>query len=428
MVGEATLASTLQALLGPDGVQEGAEAARYLVDGLAPQVVALPRTVEHVAQVLGLAHREGLAVVPWGGGTLMHIGNAPRRYDITLSLARLNHILEHEPADLTATVEAGCTLAAIQRRLAAGGQWLPLDPPRAEVATIGGILATSASGPCRQAYGSARDLVIGLQIATADGRLTRAGGKVVKNVAGYDLCKLHVGSLGTLGIIVEATFKVAPLPKAEASAVVQFHDATAACRHAAQLQRLGLALRALELLNSPAAEAAGIEASSPWLLAIWFAGSQRGVQRSLRHAMTLYPTPIFADIEHNEALSERLRDLTSPTSGLLCKASVLPSLLPDLLSSIGATAGPPRILARPSIGLVYVAWPPPVDIEGLLPDIRAAVANLGGSLLVTGCPPNLKAIIDVFGDPRSDFDLMRRIKAQFDAEGTLNPGRYLGKL
>jgi len=251
VVKQTVLHSELESILGAERVFAHEEAASYAVDGIVPQAVALPGTVEEVAEVMRLAHREGAAVIPWGGGTGMGLGNLPRRYDIALSLTRLNAVVEHEPADLTATVLAGRTLADLQDHLSSVGQFLPLDPPSPAEATIGGILAANAAGPARHAHGTARDLVLGLRFVQADGRVIKAGGKVVKNVAGYDMCRLLIGSLGTLGIIVEACFRLTPLPKAQLTLAVAVPSAQEAYRLAGQAA--GLSLRALELLNAAAA-------------------------------------------------------------------------------------------------------------------------------------------------------------------------------
>lgn len=433
MVKQAALASLLESALGADAVIAGEATAGYAVDGLAPQVVVRPGSIQQVAEVMRLAQEAGAAVIPWGGGTMMHLGNPPARYDIALVLSELGAIVEHEPADLTATVQAGCTLAGLQSHLAKAGQFLALDPPLEERASIGGILAANASGPSRHAYGAARDLVIGMKVVTADGRLTKAGGKVVKNVAGYDLCKLYIGSLGTLGIIVEATFKLWPLPKAQAMACLPFPDGEGACRYAAELQRRGLALRAVELLGASAAQRAGLETDAPYLLALWLAGTPAAVDRSLTEVQALARTmgTGLSCAEHNEERWAAIRCLVAADGlELLCKASLFPSKLPSLLAAIESRGEKPSLLARPTLGLAYLGWAEIADAVGVLAQWRHTVVSLGGTLVVEACPPELKQGIDVFGDAsqRSDFGLMQRMKEQFDPKSFLNPGRYLGRL
>jgi glycolate oxidase FAD binding subunit len=184
----------------------------YEVDGLRPAAVAQPGDADEVAAVLRLASTRGWAVVPRGGGTMIDLGNPPARLDLVLDLTGMNRLIEHRPRDLTVTVEAGMSVAALQEELAKHGQMLALDPPLAQRATVGGVLAANAWGPRRQRYGTARDLLIGSRAVLADGTRVRSGGKVVKNVAGYDLNKLFIGSTGTLAVLVEATFKLAPIP------------------------------------------------------------------------------------------------------------------------------------------------------------------------------------------------------------------------
>src|SRR5579859_2037639 len=183
------------------------------VCGVQPSLVVEPGTEQDVAKVLRLANAAGLAVIPRGGGSKLEWGNPPRRADVILSLARLNRVIEHAWADLTVNVEAGCTIANLQQALAKHGQQLALDTLWAERATVGGVLSTNDSGALRLRFGALRDLVIGVTVALADGTLASSGGRVVKNVAGYDLPKLVTGALGTLGVITRAFFRLHPLPR-----------------------------------------------------------------------------------------------------------------------------------------------------------------------------------------------------------------------
>jgi len=188
----------------------------FAVDEHTPPYVALPTTIDELARCVAAAHAADLAVIPAGNGSQLHVGRAPTRYDLALSTQKLTRVLAHEAADMTVTVEAGITLAQLNALLASAGQRLPLDPPHPELTTIGGLIATDACGPLRLAHGKVRDLLIGVTVVLADGTPTHGGGRVVKNVAGYDLMKLFTGSFGTLGIVVEATFKLRPLPEHEA--------------------------------------------------------------------------------------------------------------------------------------------------------------------------------------------------------------------
>ncbi len=422
MVKQASLSTDLESLLGADAVLPADRAPEFAVDGVIPGTVVAPATVEQVAQVLRFANGHGLAVIPWGRGTHMHIGNVPRRYDIALSLARLDRVVEHEPADLTVTCQAGITLTDLQRRLAAAGQLVPLSVRSGE-ATVGGVLAANASGPARHAYGAARDFTIGLRVVTADGRITRAGGRVVKNVAGYDLCKLYVGSLGTLGVIVEATFKVMPLPKAQRSMALGFDSAADACALAAEVERRGLSLRALELLNPAASAAAGLPRER-WGLLADLAGTPAAADRSAREIAELTR---HSAVPYAAQLPQGARPVLA-AGQLLCKASLLPSKLPALAGALEAVDPPPAVVAWPTVGIVYASWRQTPAPEALVSRSREAVSRLGGTLVVVICPSELKRDIDVFGDLPPSFELMRRLKDQLDPKGILSPGRFLGRL
>ena len=179
----------------------------FHVDGQSPDIAVAPTTIGELQSVLVEANNVGISVVPIGGGTHLGAGNAPASYDVALSLVGMSGIIAHEPADLTVTVEPGLPLANLQAALAEHGQFLPLDPPCEPAATIGGVLAANAFGPLRHAYGTSRDWLIGIRVVHADGSVSKSGGRVVKNVTGYDMHKLYVGSLGTLGVIAEATLK-----------------------------------------------------------------------------------------------------------------------------------------------------------------------------------------------------------------------------
>src|SRR5438552_13079707 len=194
------------------------------VDGIVPRFVVEPGSAEAVADTLVWASRDTLSVLTRGAGTKLGWGPAPRLIDVLLSTRRLNNVVAHRHGDLTATVQAGASLAEVNGELARHRQWIPLDPPWADRATIGGLVATNDSGPRRHRYGAPRDLIIGAEFARADGKLAKGGGIVVKNVAGYDLPRLMTGSVGSLAVIVTATFKLYPLPAASRTLAVTLRN------------------------------------------------------------------------------------------------------------------------------------------------------------------------------------------------------------
>src|SRR5467141_4232340 len=261
------LLDKLRAIVGPAHVLAGVELSPYVIEGRTPEAAVLPGSVDEVAAVITQAAEAGVPVVPWGGGSAIGVGVPAARAGLVLLLTRLNALVGHEPGDLTATAQAGITLAALQAALGGRGQWLSLDPADAERATLGGVLAANAAGPRRHLYGTARDLLIGVTVVTADAAIVKGGGKVVKNVAGYDLPKLFIGSYGTLGVIVEANLKLRPLPDHEQLQAVRFErlkDAAAAVR---ALLASDLIPNAVELLDPTAAAAivAGAAGGTPGL-------------------------------------------------------------------------------------------------------------------------------------------------------------------
>src|SRR6266851_90204 len=255
------------------------------IDGIASTSRVTPASREELAEALRLADEHGQAVAPVGGGTQLDLGMPPSRLDVVIETTGLNKVVEYEPADLTVTVEAGIRFDELQKLLGEQGQFLALDPPAASGATIGGLIATNASGPLRFAYGTARDLVIGTRVANPDGNVTHAGGRVVKNVAGYDLNKLYVGSLGTLGIIVELSFTLAPIPPATNTVVGQFADANAARAVINAVVQSPLSPMAIELLGPRAASAVSL----PEALLVVFrvGGYPQAVERQVRDLSAL---------------------------------------------------------------------------------------------------------------------------------------------
>src|SRR6266568_2660423 len=252
---EALAASIQEYAPGAQVTTETDALRNYAIDGLLPRLVVTPATVEEVAQVVALTNQQDLTLLTRGGGSRMSLGAPPERIDVLLETNQLTRLLEHEAPDLTCQIEAGLTLAALQAQLATKGQWLALDPPDAEQSTLGGILASNASGPKRLRYGTARDLVIGLRVVQATGEVAKSGGRVVKNVAGYDLNKLYIGSLGTLGIIVEANFKLQPFPIKERTLLLTFANIQDTMHSVTSLLSSLLTPSALELLDSGATRA-----------------------------------------------------------------------------------------------------------------------------------------------------------------------------
>ena len=436
-------------LLNEDGIITGEELTSYAVDGVVPRVALLPQDVETVSRVLATAEEHELAVAPRGGGTKLALGNRPRRLDVVLGLTRLNRMLEHQPADLTATVQGGITLEALGRELEKEGQFFPLDSPFPAQATLGGTLATNTSGPRRLAYGTARDLVIGIKEVHAGGKVTKAGGKVVKNVTGYDLNKLYVGSLGTLGIIMEASLKLAPLPPMERTVMGLFPSVQGAVDAALEVLKQGVGPTAMCLLDASAiGHLRGVDLSLSGdgaLLALELGGRRASVERRESDIGRLFIQQNASRVEGLEAAESRrvwraINDLGweqgegEPT--LMVRCGVLPTQVVELYSMVrdafqgsGLALG---MIAQVGHGIVRaLAWPQDgvstaQDISSLVERLRQRVMPIGSYAVVERCPVETKANLEVWGDPGEAIGIMRRLKHNFDPKGILNPGRFVG--
>jgi glycolate oxidase FAD binding subunit len=433
----------LRGIAGAPHVLTGVECSPHVLEGRTPEAVVFPGSKEEVAAVLALAADEGIPVTPWGGGTKLGIGSPPTRLGLMLGLKRLHRILEYEPGDLTATVETGITLSALQSELGKRGQWLSLDPAYPERATLGGILASNASGPRRHLYGTCRDLLIGLTVVGGDGAIVRGGGKVVKNVAGYDLPKLYIGSYGTLGVLVEATLKLRPLPDADRLVVARFErlkDAGAAAR---AIMASDLIPSALELVDGGASRALGLAASGGALL-IGVDGIKEQVDWQCAEVGRLLPTLGSTECrvldgpgrdEVWRGFGELGRVGVEDVAAVM-KWGVLPTQVAEVMEEGGAIAlrsglGA-AVTAHAGVGIATAvlagAGANTDAVVRTLTDWRAMVNGAGGHTLVEWAPLAVKERVSVWDAPDAAFRIMKGIKERLDPRGILNPGRFVGGL
>jgi glycolate oxidase FAD binding subunit len=417
--------------------------ADFALAGLNPHAVTTPATADELAQTLRDAAACGLGVVPWGGGTRQHIGRPPARYDLALMTGRLDQIVAFHPADLVVTVEAGITLGAVQAELARHGQWLPWDPPLSNQASIGGLLASSAAGPLRLGFGPPRDWTLGMRVALGDGRLVTSGGRVVKNVAGYDSHRLQIGAYGTLGVIVEATFKLQPLPERRRTLVVAITDACLPEQAFAALRDTPLEPITLIALNRAAAES--LSALHSFLsdqprqntVAAQYAGTTAAVTRQLREATRRCVELGARTVELHEAegttLWDAIANFTAPAGdGSLLLRAALPSgaITPvaKLAERVAEQCGwPAAQLAIGGPGIVYSRWvladAEPGVVADAIAEFRASLANVKGYTVIEQAPPMLG--LDIWGADPEGAALMRSLRGSWDPAGILNPGRYV---
>ena len=435
-LGAVDLARELEAAVAPGTLLSGERAAARTVAGVAPGFVAEPATVVGVSRVLALAAAHGLAVTPAGQGTRLGWGAPPRRLDILLSLARLDRVLAHEPEDLTLSVECGARLDALDGILRPYRQFLPLDPARSGTSTIGGLIATGAAGPYRARYGTMRDLLVGLTVVRANGTVVKGGGRVVKNVTGYDIPKLHVGALGTLGVVVEAHLRLHPRPAEERTWVFAFPSAEAALEAALEIRDTAVVLSRCQLLTAGALRAMGETAPPAAALALTIGSVSEAVRaqgaEGRRH--------LRSRGKRGHRGPGRRRVVASGQRSHLAGDHGHRPLPANRRSADRRGQGAPRRRGGhaggrrgPRHGGRRDRRAPrgrdPVDARGvssILARVRDGLAVVGGTCVVEHAPPEAMAGLDVWGDVGPAREAMRRLKRELDASSVLNPGRYVG--
>jgi glycolate oxidase FAD binding subunit len=407
------------ALVGNENVRAATTADA--VTGVQPKLVIEPGTGSELAEVLRLANEAGLAVIPRGGGTKLGWGNPPARADLILSTARMTEIIEHAWADLTVSVEAGCTIQRLQETLAQHGQRLALDPLWPEKATVGGVLSTNDSGALRLRFGALRDLIIGATIALPDGTLASSGGKVVKNVAGYDLPKLVTGAMGTLGIITRAVFRLHPLPKNTRSLSVFAAKAEEAQRFVLTVQDSKLAHTFLQSQFSDEA---------PPVSDILFEGTEAGLtaqESQLRNLAA--PANVMEASTPTWAAREELWSFVDPSTSAVAKISMLPGDLAHMVGGVEHAAKLHQLCWRVLVYATGLGWVrlegKPTALKNALQLLRVELEKHGGSLVALHRPEKM-VDFEAWGNAGDALPLMKAVKQRLDPKNTLNPGRFVG--
>jgi glycolate oxidase FAD binding subunit len=409
------------------------------VAGIQPQVVVEPANETEIAAVLAFANKNGLHVLVRGGGTQLDMGLPPTGGDILLSTTRLNNIIEHVPHDLVVIAEAGLPLVTLQEALAKTNQWLALNPDLAQEATIGGLVATNATGPRRLRYGGVRDQIIGIRVVLPDGTIAKGGGKVVKNVAGYDLPKLFTGAMGTLGVIVSATFRLYPLPVASRTVHISASSVTPLCELAVRILGSTLVPTVVDILGNTAR-------TNSYTMAVRFEMGQEAVTAqadTLRAIVAEIQEGVVETIQTLEGNAETqfwaqqsLRTSTiiknDSSNALTLKASLLPTKVADWLTSLEQLCQQQQVSAtwraHAGHGLIFAHLTGEnAALVASVNALRQAAIAQRGSVVVTEAPFQIARQLDVWG-PVPALSVMRNLKARFDPHGTINPGRFVGGL
>ena len=423
----------------------GNETAEYAVDGKTPGVVARPTSPQEISEAMSVAAEHGLTVLPLGGRTRTSLGNAPESLDLAIDMTGVDQVLAHNAADLTATVEAGITVSRLQEVLAEHGQFLAIDPPLPDRATIGGTLAVGWSGPATWQNWSPRDIVIGMRTVMADGTITKTGGQVVKNVSGYDMARMHIGALGTLGVIAEVSFKLTPLPARQATIMATFNSDANCLGAALTVYGSSLVPLAISTLHGQKRrEGDGSTGEGQPSLMVRVGGRARSVRRQTDDVASIYKRfgalqSAVIDGDDAAIMWRRIGDIgwadeTAPIAGI--RASVLPADIPGVVASMQNTEDSSnprwRTTTQTSQGVIDIHWldvdgeSSPEHVSAAISKTIKAVQRVGGTTVVTHAPAPIKETLDVWGQPTSAIDTMRNLKRQYDPQRLFNPGRFMG--
>jgi len=470
----------LAGIAGPDRLKaDPSVTAQYAVDGVIPKAVVFPKDTKMVAALVQCACRGNLAIVPWGSGTKMAMGNPPKRLDLVVCMARMNHMLDVDTANLTITVEAGVKFRDVQARLATeedrcylpledlkteagefvcsdrshSGCFLPMDPPFSERATMGGVVATNTTGPRRLLYGLPRDLVLGVRFVTPKGDIIGAGGKTVKNVSGYDVSKLMIGSLGSLGILCEMTLRLLPLPEKMETLLFSFDAFSDAGAFAAAILGTKLLPAAVEVANKAAIENMDLRGSldfSPGSHVVMVALEAFDEAVARMHKELLAMAQHFKAKGHSLVQEDKHRlfwltvgELQGSAHQRFPRLVALQLNYPlsawkALFEFADKTLSQARLdhtmlcHAGNSVTLInLLSGTKGTDDKDLIEAVQTLLAECrkaGGNLVVQRAPADLKKGLPVWGEPGSDLPLMKRIRVELDPYGVMNPGRFAGGL
>jgi glycolate oxidase FAD binding subunit len=457
--------SRLADLVGSSRVlAEPAQLAPYEIDGMLPSAALRPESAAQIAEIIKFAASEKLGIIPTSGRTKLNIGLPPKRYDLALDMKSLNKIVAYDPGDLTLSVEPGLRFTILSETLGKHRQFLPLTVPFHTQTTMGGIVATGVDGPVRQFYGTVRDFLLGAEFVTGEGIAAKSGGRVVKNVTGYDIHKLMIGALGSLGVITRLNFKTFPVPVATRGFVARFASAPQACDMRDRIARSQLTPTTLEIFSPGVTELFESEAASrlepmlaplppnllsrtEWAVTVGYSGREIVLARYAadlqRIAEELGANGVFIPKESGAATFAHKREfipiaLASSPATTIVKMNVLPTRIKGALAAAQKSAEDNSLkwvaLAR-GLGIIYFALLPTeqndetrVRVETTTNTIHDACAKLGGHSTIPWCPTAWKASLKIWGPENPNFPQMQKVKAVFDPQGILSPGRFVGGL
>jgi len=418
--------------------------SNFVVENMLPDAVFTPKTSEDLQDFIAQSNQENLSIIPFGGGTRKNFGMPPSRYDIALDMSELNGVINHNPDDLTISVQAATTLDSLQSVLLEHGQFLPISAPLSNLSTIGGILASDTSGPIKWRYGHFRDLVIGMKFINSEGSIIKTGGNVVKNVTGYDTAKLHIGSLGTLGVINEVSMRLMPKPRVNNTIIVEMEKMSLAINIAKAIFHSAVMPLALSVFTGNVANRLGISSQGDNVfLAVNIIGGPQSVERQGKELMQICSQgnpKSFEILTFLEAGSfwQKLTDFgwddTCPSFSIVRVStdfSNLDQLIKDLIKFESENTTDMELILNPGYGTMEIHWIDEVsriDLERFTKYFRETLTFLrsrSDRVIIERCPTYIKRELDVWGEISGGISLMRAIKNEYDPNAIFNPGRFV---
>ncbi len=445
-----TMPTPMAAIVGSEFARnDPATLARYAIDGRAPAEIAMPNSAEEVVEIVHHAAAEKRAVIATGARTKCNIGNLPRAYHYAIDMSRMNRVVRYDPGDLTLSVEPGVTLAGLASVLAEHRQFLPLAGPFAAKATIGGTIASGVDSPLRQFYGTARDFLLGAEFVTGDGVLAKSGGRVVKNVTGYDMHKLMIGSLGSLGIITRLNFKTFPRPASINNFVASFAGSQHAIEFRNRLTASHLTPLSVELQNSAAAQLASngkqeAPNAGTWTATCGFAGSHEVTRRYETELQALAATcnsiaVTTVDANTDAATPHAPRQdfvelaLNASPFATIVKVGLVPTQIAATINAAEQSAVKHNLklaVNGRSVGIIYMAFlageKDRLAVASACAELQTACDAVHGHSTIPWCPTEWKSALKVWGTARPALAEMKKLKSAFDPADILSPGRFVG--
>jgi glycolate oxidase FAD binding subunit len=430
----ASVTSRLCEIVGAANVAgDFAQLATYEIDRKLPAAAVRPGTSEEVAEIVKFAAAEKLALVPTGARTKLGIGYAPSRYDLALDMTRLNKVIAYDPGDLTLSVEAGVPLAKLAQVLAEHRQFLPLPVPFVNRTTIGGLIASGVDSPLRQFYGTARDFLLGMEYVTGEGIAAKSGGRVVKNVTGYDIHKLMIGALGTLGVITRVNFKTFPMPLATRGFIARFPTAENALDMRHRIAQSALTPLTMEIVSPRVADLFASDAATRYERA-------KDLQRMAKESGATGVTLLAENLPPAWARKREFIPiaLASSPATTIVKISVLPMRMKEALAAAQKSAESNNLrwaaMAR-GVGIIYFAILPSDHTEEWRQRVanatsatQDACAKLAGHATIPWAPAEWKTALQIWGPPHEDATQMQKLKTVFDPQKILSSGRFAQNL